>query len=72
MRKWQAQAETSTLRFNMGTIATQYANVAVGCNGRSMALTVMVPALTNTVALREGEQLCLEVAPKATSTKRNV
>ena len=40
--------------------------------GRNMTLTVMVPVLTNTVALREGEQLRLEVVPKATSTKREV
>ena len=55
MRKLQAQEETSTLRFNIGIIETQYASVTVGCNGRSMTLTVMVPALTNPVALREGE-----------------
>ena len=51
MRKRQAQEETSTLRFNMRIIETQYASVTVGCIGRSIPLTVMVPALANTVAL---------------------
>ena len=50
----------------------QYASVTVGCHARNMTFTVMVPVLTNTVALREGDQLCLEVVPKATSTKRKV
>ena len=37
-----------------------------------MTSTVMVPVLTNTVKLRQGEQLCLEVVPKATSIKRKI
>ena len=37
-----------------------------------MTFTVMVPVLTNNVALEEGEQLCLEIVRKAAATKRNV
>ena len=37
-----------------------------------MTFTVMVPVLTNTVALEEGEQLCFEIARKAAATKRKV
>ena len=72
MRTMQAQDATSTLRFYLRIIEAQYANVTVGCAGRNRTLTVMVPVLTNTVALEEGEQLCLEVVRMTTTIKRNV
>jgi len=73
MRKLQAQKETYTVRFNMEVTEEQYANCTVGCQDRNMTLTVMVPVMTNAVALREGEQLYLEVVPRATtSSKRKV
>ena len=68
----QAQGATSTLRFNLGIVETRYASVTVGCAGRNMTFTVMVPALTNTVALEEGEQLCCEVVRKAATIKTSV
>ena len=37
-----------------------------------MTFTVMVPVLTHTVALDEGEQVCLEVVPKPATLKRKV
>jgi len=72
MRKMQAQAATSTLRFNLGIAETQHANVTVGCAGRNMTLTVMAPVLTNTVALEEGEHLCCEAVRMAATIKRKV
>ena len=60
------------MRFKLGIAETQYANVTVGCAGRSMTFTVMAPVLTNTVALEEGEQLCFEVVRKAATIKRKV
>ena len=72
MRKLQAQDATSTLRFNLEIAETQYANVTVGGAGRNMTFTVMVPVLTNTVELEEGEQLCFEVVRKAATIKRKV
>ena len=49
-----------------------YANVIVAGEGANMTFQVMVPVLTNTVALDEGEQLCLEVFPKPATLKRKV
>ena len=72
MRKMQAQDATSTLRFNLAIHETQYANVTVGKAGRNMTFTVMVPVLTNNVALEEGEQLCFEIVRKAAALKRKV
>jgi hypothetical protein len=72
LRKLQALKATSTLRFNMEVIEVQFANVTVGCPDRNMTFAVIVPVLRNTVALREGEQLCLEVVPKANSHKRKL
>ena len=72
MRRLQAAEEASTLRFNMAVLDQQYANVTVGKYSNTMTSTVMVPVLTNTVKLRQGEQLCLEVVPKETSRKRKV
>ena len=54
----------------MEVIAEEVANVTVGSHSRNVTLTVTVPVLTNVVALRGGEQLHMEVAPKATSSKR--
>ena len=72
MRKMQAQDATSTLRFKLAIHETQYANVTVGKSGRNMTFTVIVPVLTNNVALEEGEQLCFEIVRKAAATKRKV
>ena len=60
------------MRFNMEVIEMQLMSVAVGCHARNMTCAVNVPVLTNAVALREGEQLCLDVAQKAQANKRNV
>ena len=68
----QAQDATSTLRFNLAIHETQYANVTVGKSGRNMTFTVIVPALTNNVALEEGEQLCFEIVRKTVAPKRKV
>ena len=72
MRTLQAQEATTTLRFNLGITQVQYANVIVGCAGSNMTFTVMVPVLTNTVALEEGETLCCKVVRKAVAPKRKV
>ena len=68
LRKWQALQEASTVRFHMEVVKLQLMNCTVGWNARTMAYAVNVPALANAVALREGEQLCLEVVPKAVTT----
>ena len=68
----QATEEASTARFNMAVLDLQYANVTVGSCCKNMTCTVTVPILTNTFALRQGEQLWLEVVPKATSSKRKL
>jgi hypothetical protein len=68
----QATEETSTARFNMAVDDLHYANVTVGSCCKNMTCSVTVPILTNTVALRQGEQLWLEVVPKATSINRKL
>jgi hypothetical protein len=72
MRKMQAQDATSTLRFNLAIHETQYASVTVGKSGRNMTFTVIVPVLTNNVALEEGEQLCAEIVRKTVAPKRKM
>jgi hypothetical protein len=72
MRKWQAQEAIATLRLNLGITPVSYANVIVAGEGANMTFQVMVPVLTNTVALDEGEQLCLEVFPKPATVKSKV
>ena len=70
MRKMQAEQETLTARFNVEVIKQEFANVTVGCEQRNMTLHVVVPVLTNIVALRKGERLYLEVVAKAKSKKK--
>ena len=70
MRKMQAEQETLTARFNVEVIKQEFANVTVGCERRNMTLHVVVPVLTNIVALRKGERLYLEVVAKAKSKKK--
>ena len=72
MRKWQAVEQTSTVRFNMEVVELNFMNLPVRCNSRTIAHSVNVPILTNTVALQKGEQLCLEVVPMAVTKKRKV
>ena len=72
MRKWQTVEPTSTVRFNMEVAHLQRMIVSVSCSSRAIAHSVIVPILTNTVALRKGDQLCLEVVTKAVATKRKV
>jgi len=57
---------------NVGINPVSYANVIVAGEGAKMTCQVMVPVLTNTVALGQGEQLCLEVFPKPATLKRKV
>ena len=64
MRTWQAQEAIATLRLNLWITPVSYANVIVAGEGANMTFQVMVPILTKTVALDQGEQLCLEVFPK--------
>ena len=72
MRMLQAADEASALRFNMAVLDLQYAHVTVGSHSRSMTSAVTVPVLTNAVALRQCERLCLDVVPMTTSTKRKL
>ena len=71
-RKLQAQEATTALRFTLVITPVQYANVIVAGAGANMTFQVMVPVLTNTVALKEGEQLRLEVFPEQATLKRKV
>ena len=68
LRKWQALPEMSTVRFNMEVVELNFMNMSVSCNSRAITQSVNVRILTNTVALREVEQLCVEAMPKAAST----
>ena len=45
---------------------------SVTCSRRTITHAAIIPILTNTVALRQGEQLCVDVVPKAVTKKRNV
>ena len=60
------------MRFNMDVAHVQCMVVSVSCSSHAIAHSVIVPILTNTVALRKGEQLCVEVVPKAVTKKRKV
>ena len=72
LRKWQALQETSRVRFKMEVVELNIMNLSVRCNSRTIAHSVNIPILTNTVALHMGEQLCLEVVPKVVTKKRKV
>jgi hypothetical protein len=70
LRKWQTVDPTSTVRFNMDVAHVQRMALSVSCSSHAIAHSVIVPILTNTVALRKGDQLRLEVVPKAVTKKR--
>ena len=70
MRTVQAEEETATARFNVEARKQEFANVTVGCEGRNMALHVVVPVLTNSVELRTGERLYLESCGKVRTKKK--
>ena len=72
LRKWQTVEPTSSVRFNMDVALVQRMAMSVSCSSRSIAHSVNIPILTNTVALRKGDQVCLEVVPKAVTKKRKV
>ena len=56
----------------MDVALVQCMAMSVSCSSRSIAHSVDIPILTNTVALRKGDQLCLEVVPEAVTKKRKV
>ena len=73
MRKSNAILETSQLEFHMGFKMTEFLCVSVGVvSGSSVAidLSLRVPLMTNTRALKKGTRLFFEVAARPPKDRR--
>ena len=65
--------KSSKAPFNMGCEDKEFAAVSVGALGTdsiATTFTVVIPIMTNTVEVKQGEELYLEATPKKQNLKR--